>query len=89
MDNVRFHKCDNILTAFHEKGHQIEFLPPYSPFLNPIEKLFAKWKNYVKRQNCMNEEQLMQSVDLGFKEITQSDCEGWYRNMKKYVRIFF
>ena len=40
-------------------------------------------------KNFMNEEQLMQSMDLGFKAITQSDCEGWYRNMKKYVCLSF
>ena len=63
----------------------LNFSPPYSPFLNPTEKLFTKWKNYVKSTNCMNEEQLLQIMELGFSTITHSDCDAWYRNMKKYI----
>ena len=32
---------------------------------------------------------LMQSMDLEFNSITQSDYNGWYRNIKKYVRLSF
>ena len=37
MDNVTFHKNKNILKMIKDKGHIIEFLPSYSPDLNPIE----------------------------------------------------
>ena len=36
MDNVAFHKNKEVKAMVEAKGHIIIFLPPYSPFLNPI-----------------------------------------------------
>ena len=36
MDNATFHKNKSILKMIKDKGHIVEFLPPYSPDLNPI-----------------------------------------------------
>ena len=36
------------------KGHHFDCLPPYSPFLNPIEELFSKWKSFIKRSDPKN-----------------------------------
>ena len=44
MDNLRSHE-DIQCPA----NHQIRFLPPYSPFLNAIENVFAVVKANVKR----------------------------------------
>ena len=33
------------------KGVRLEFLPPYSPDLNPIEEAFSKIKAFIHR-NC-------------------------------------
>lgn len=38
LDNATFHKREDALRAVQEKGQTFEFLPPYSPDLNPIEK---------------------------------------------------
>ncbi|KII74365.1 hypothetical protein RF11_04631 [Thelohanellus kitauei] len=48
MYNFAFHKFDVIKQEVHMRGHQIEYLPPYSPFLNPIENMLSKWKNCQK-----------------------------------------
>ena len=40
MDNATFHKRKDIIQQIKDKGHHLEFLPPYSPDLNPIEH---KW----------------------------------------------
>jgi transposase len=42
MDNATFHKRADIKHAFISAGHILEFLPPYSPDLNPIEQKWAK-----------------------------------------------
>ena len=36
MDNVGYHKTENIKSLYNKKQHHT-LLPPYSPFLNPIE----------------------------------------------------
>ena len=37
MDQAGWHKSKNLILP---KNIQIEFLPPYSPELNPVEKLW-------------------------------------------------
>ncbi|KII64131.1 hypothetical protein RF11_02559 [Thelohanellus kitauei] len=44
MDNVGFHKCDEIKNLFTVYNPSVLYLPPYSPFLNPIEEAFSKVK---------------------------------------------
>ena len=38
MDNAPFHKRANFQHLIEQQGHLLEFLPPYSPDLNPIEQ---------------------------------------------------
>ena len=49
MDNVPFHKIHEVKRIGLAAGHYIKYLPPYSLFLNPIENIFAAWKEYVRR----------------------------------------
>lgn len=41
-DNVAFHRNQEIQILARANGHQLIFLPAYSPFLNPIEELFGQ-----------------------------------------------
>ncbi|XDV52533.1 hypothetical protein PO909_021253 [Leuciscus waleckii] len=44
-DNVSFHRSNIIRHWFVTHLRMlIEFLPPYSPFLNPIEEFFSAWR---------------------------------------------
>ena len=38
MDNAAFHKRNDIKNAVINRNIILEYLPPYSPDLNPIEK---------------------------------------------------
>ncbi len=44
MDNATFHKSQKTKNLLHDNGNIIEFLPPYSPDLNPIEKKWSQAK---------------------------------------------
>jgi transposase len=63
MDNATFHKGCEMLKIIEKAGHEILYLPPYSPDLNPIEKNGPKQKtfgkelvailmNYLSKINC-------------------------------------
>jgi len=52
MDNAAFHKSKDMKKALEEKGHTLEYLPTYSPDLNPIERKWAQVKSYRKRIHC-------------------------------------
>lgn len=51
MDNARYQKCQLVLEKAQHLNIQIIFLPPYSPNLNLIERL---WK-FVKKEVLYNE----------------------------------
>ena len=44
LDNASFHKNKDLEAIAHDYGHEILFLPPYSPDFNPIEQDFANIK---------------------------------------------
>jgi hypothetical protein len=52
LDGAPFHKRADIIAAIEERGHTVEFLPSYSPDLNPIEKKWAQAKAIRRRERC-------------------------------------
>ncbi|MEI2773969.1 MAG: IS630 family transposase [Candidatus Competibacter sp.] len=44
LDNAAFHKRQDIQNTLRQAGHTREYLPPYSPDLNPIEHKWAQAK---------------------------------------------
>jgi transposase len=56
LDNATFHKRNDIKCAVEEKGHSLEFLPPYSPDLNPIERKWAQAKAIRRKHNYTPDE---------------------------------
>ncbi len=49
MDNLSSHKGAGIREAIEAAGADLWYLPPYSPDLNPIEKLWSKVKAWLRR----------------------------------------
>lgn len=85
MDNVRFHKSETIISLINQNNYGLLYLAPYSPFLNPIENMFSKWKNIVKRANPVNENDLMNAIHGGANLIREDDCNGYFRHMASYI----
>lgn len=52
LDNATFHKSEKTKSLFQNNGHILEYLPPYSPDLNPIEHKWAQAKAFRRRYNC-------------------------------------
>lgn len=63
MDNATFHKRQDTQFAILKAGHTLEYLPPYSPDLNPIEQKWAQAKAIRRRTDCSIEE-LFQNHDI-------------------------
>lgn len=56
MDNASFHKRSDTKALIEQQGHILEFLPPYSPDLNPIEHKWAQAKAIRRRTGNTVEE---------------------------------
>ena len=63
MDNATFHKRQDTQFAILKAGHTLEYLPPYSPDLNPIEQKWAQAKA-IRRRTGSSIEQLFQDNDI-------------------------
>ena len=87
LDNASIHNNPLLREGLNQRGHLLLHLPPYSPFLNPIENLFSKWKDAVRSCRSANEEALIDSLQSASRSITQSDCEGYYRNMFRVLSL--
>jgi transposase len=52
MDNAAFHKCSTMQEQLKAAGHILEYLPSYSPDLNPIEHKWAQAKSLRRKHFC-------------------------------------
>ncbi|MFV0410606.1 MAG: transposase [Paracoccus sp. (in: a-proteobacteria)] len=54
--NASFHKRADTREMIENAGHGLEYLPPYSPDLNPIEPKWAQAKAIRRRTGLLPEE---------------------------------
>ena len=52
MDNLQSHKVSGIEGMIRERGARLEYLPPYSPDLNPIEQCWSKIKAFLRKKKA-------------------------------------
>ncbi|XP_026011181.1 uncharacterized protein LOC113014096 isoform X1 [Astatotilapia calliptera] len=84
-DNVAFHHSQAITTWFEVHPRLVSlFLPPYSPFLNPIEEFFSAWRWKVYDHQPHDQMSLLEAMDAGSRDITVDDCQGWIRHTRRF-----
>ena len=49
MDNLAVHKCLQAREPIESVGARVQFLPPYSPDLNPIERACGRLKGLLRK----------------------------------------
>jgi transposase len=59
MDNAAFHKTSAVKHLIENAWHTLDYLPPYSPDLNPIEKIGTLAKS-IRRTFQYNIDELFQ-----------------------------
>ena len=52
MDNASFHKRTDMVAAIEQRGAILDYLPAYSPDLNPIEQKWAQAKAIRRQYRC-------------------------------------
>jgi transposase len=55
-------------------------LPPYSPDFTPIEEMFSKFKEFLRRIGARAKEHLDDAIDEGLRQATCQDILGWFRH---------
>jgi putative transposase len=56
LDNLGSHKGKAVRQAIRAVGARLVFLPKYSPDLNPIEQVFAKFKTLLRKAEARTDD---------------------------------
>ena len=78
MDNLSCHKNAAARHALCATGAKIWDLPPYSPDLNPIEKMWSKVKAFLRKLKARDPESLYGAIAQIMALITYQDIQGWF-----------
>jgi len=78
MDNVPFHKGREIRELIESVGAKLVFLPPYSPDLSPIEKMWSKIKHYLKKFRPGSAGEFHTALLDSLSMLNDEDFEEWY-----------
>ena len=79
MDNMKSHYAKAVKNLLDSSGVRYIYLPPYSPDLNPIEKLWSKVKAFLRKFKARTLDALPNAIQNAFHSVTISDCSGWFR----------
>ena len=80
MDNLSAHKVAGIREWIEACNAQLLYLPPYSPDLNPIEKAWSKFKQFLRAAKARSKEALDQAITDAIKTITAENAAAWFRS---------
>lgn len=89
LDNARYQRCDKVINKALELGIDLQFLPPYSPNLNLIERL---WK-FTKKQCLYNRYyqsfcQFKTAIDDCLSKVSSTFSEQVKRLLKPNFQLF-
>ena len=89
MDNASIHKTQVARNLALLHGVNLVYLPPYSPYLNPIENSFSKWKQLVRAAKPTSETHLFSLLETTHTRITPQDCANYYTKAASYFPACF
>src|SRR5271157_175069 len=80
------HKVAGVQEAIAAAGAKVLYLPPYSPDLNPIEKLFSKLKALLRKAAKRSIDELWQEIGELLNTVSSSECANYFAS-SGYVYI--
>ena len=80
MDNLSSHKRARTREMIESAGAELEFLPPYSPDLNPIEMVFSKIKQLLRSLACRTKKTLWDAMQSVLDTVTPSDAQNCFQH---------
>lgn len=95
MDNLAVHKVAGIAELIASRGARLEYLPPYSPDLNPtasrcrgIEHCWAKVKAALRACKARTAEALLDALRNALASISLHDIRAWFAHCGYAVHAF-
>ena len=79
MDNLRTHHIREVGELLRKAEVKVLYLPPYSPDLNPIEKMWSKVKAILRKLRIRSLDALEPAVRHAAACVSACDCAAWFR----------
>jgi transposase len=80
MDNLPAHKVAGVAEAIRQAGCRVEYLPPYSPDLNPIENAFSKLKRGLRDWAARTVEGVYEGLRRLIHRFSPAECLNYFRH---------
>ena len=80
LDNLGSQKGKAVRRAIRDVGARLVFLPKYSPDLNPIEQVFAKFKTLLRKVGARSYEAVSQACAHILTQYPPEECAAYIRN---------
>ena len=80
MDNLSAHKSSLVTETIEAVDANVWYLPPYSPDLNPIEKLWSKVKNWLRRVAAKTFDAIGQALVDALRTVDLQECANYFKS---------
>ena len=77
-DNLSSHKVAGVKEAIEATGATLCYLPPYSPDLNPIEKMFSKLKALLRKAAHRTVDALWGEIGKLLDTFSPEECSNYF-----------
>ncbi len=78
LDNLKAHQGARVRALIEARGARLEFLPPYSPDLNPIELCWSKVKAALRAAKARTLDALLDALAQAFRSVSRQDIQAWF-----------
>jgi transposase len=78
MDNLSVHTGSRVRALIEARGARVQFLPPYSPDLNPIELCWSKVKTALRAAQARTLDELLAAVWEALRSVSRQDIQAWF-----------
>jgi transposase len=80
FDNLSPHLSSGVTAAIEQAGAEVLRLPPYSSDYTPIEELWSKAKQFLRRVAARSRTSLYDALGQALEHVTAQDIIGWFQH---------
>ena len=80
IDNLPAHKVPGVREAIEAAGATLQYLPQYSPDLNPIEMPFSKFKAFLRKVSERTVRGLCRRIGSFVPTLSRAECRNYFRH---------
>ncbi len=82
LDNLRPHLTDRVAASIQGAGARLLPLPPYRSDYTPIEDMWSKVKQLLRRAKARTKRTLYNALGEALKQVTPQDIRGWFKKAR-------